>query len=69
MEGPINIFERRNIMLFKKKFVIVEIHKSGVKITHHINGSKQNIESAIEQYKKRANDYVMVGMNGMVVWV
>ena len=56
-------------MLFRKEFVIVEIHKSGVKITHRLNGSKQTIETAIERYKGRAIDYVMVGRNGMVVWV
>lgn len=56
-------------MLFKKEFVIVEIRKSGSKTTHHINGSKQIIEAAIERYKSRAIDYLMVGRNGMVVWV
>ena len=57
-------------MLFKKKkFVIVEIRKSGAKITHYLSGSKDNIECAIERFKGRSIDYVMVGNEGMVVWV
>lgn len=56
-------------MLFKKKFVVVEIRNSGVKITHYLSGSKQSIESTIKEFKDRANDYAMVGKDGMVVWV
>ena len=57
-------------MLFKKKkFVVVEIRKSGAKITHYLSGSKDNIECAIERFKGRSIDYVMVGNEGMVVWV
>ena len=58
-------------MLFKEKnkFTILEIRESGVRITHYVNGSKEKIDSTIEEFKNRAKDYERVGSDGMVVWV
>ena len=55
-------------MLFNKKFEVVEIYESGVKVTHYLNGSKKAVNKDIEMYKNNAKEYQMVGKNAMIVW-
>ena len=54
--------------MFKKRFEIVEIMESGVRITHMLYKSRKQIEKTIEWAKKHSKDYQMVGKNGMIVW-
>lgn len=55
-------------MLFEMKFKVVEIHKNGVTITTELKGSRRKVKKDIEEYKRSASKYEMVGKNGMVVW-
>ena len=54
--------------MFKKRFEIVEIMESGVRITRTLEGSRKYIKKNIEWSKKHFKDYQMVGKNGMIVW-
>lgn len=57
-------------MLFKTKFVVVEVNKrSGVTITHYLNGSRKEVNESVKKFKMNSNNYQMVGKNGMIVWV
>lgn len=56
-------------MLFKTKFEVVEIHKSGLRVTHYLSGSKKDIMKEVDLYKRTFKEYEMVGKNGMIVWV
>ena len=55
-------------MLFEIKFEVVEIHKSGLKVTHYLKGKRKDVKEDIEMYKKNSKDYKMIGKNGMIVW-
>lgn len=56
------------IMLFEKKFEVIEIYESGVRVTNYLHGSKKAINKDIEIYKNNAKEYQMVGKNAMIVW-
>lgn len=57
-------------MLFKTKFVVVEVYKrSGVTVTHYLNGSRKDVNESVKKFKMNSNNYQMVGKNGMIVWV
>lgn len=55
-------------MLFEKKFEVIEIYESGVRVTNYLHGSKKAINKDIEIYKNNAKEYQMVGKNTMIVW-
>lgn len=55
-------------MLFEMKFEVVEIHKSGATVTHYLKGTKRNVKKDVDEFKRKAKDYQMVGKNGMVVF-
>lgn len=56
-------------MLFNNyTFEVVEIFKSGARVTHYHMGRKKAVMNDIEQYKKNYKKYQMVGKNGMIVW-
>ena len=55
--------------MFNKKFEIVEIRESGVRVTHRLSGKKSEVKKDIEAFKGIAKDYMMVGKTGMIVWV
>lgn len=56
------------MMLFEKKFEVVEIYENGVVITNYLKGHKRDVKKDIETYKQAAKKYEMVGKNGMIVW-
>ena len=58
-------------MLFKTKFKfeVVEIHKSGLRVTNYLSGRKKDVMKEVELYKRTFKEYEMVGKNGMIVWV
>lgn len=56
------------MMLFEKKFEVVEIYENGVVITNYLKGHKRDVKKDIENYKHAAKKYEMVGKNGMIVW-
>ncbi|MCM1090088.1 MAG: hypothetical protein NC413_04545 [Muribaculum sp.] len=55
-------------MLFKKNFKVVEIHESGLRITHYLSGKAKDVEKDIEMFKNNSKSYEMMGKEGMVVW-
>lgn len=55
-------------MLFKMKFKIVEIRKSGATITHYLNGKRNEVKKDIEAFKQISEKYEMIGKDGMIVW-
>lgn len=55
-------------MLFESNFEVLEIHDSGVKITHLMRGKRKDIKRDIEMFKKNSKDYMMVGKKFMIVW-
>ena len=56
------------MMLFKKKFKVVEILKNDVTVVTWLEGKPKDVNKDIEDYQKNAKRYVMVGKEGMVVW-
>lgn len=57
-------------MLFNNyTFEVVELYKSGCRVTTYHRGSKKAVMNDIEQYKKNCREYQMVGKKGMIVWV
>ena len=56
-------------MLFKKRFVVVEIRESGASLTHYLIGSRKEVNESVKKFKMNSNNYQMVGKNGMIVWV
>lgn len=55
-------------MLFDKKFEVIEVYKSGARITTYLHGSRKDVNKDIEKIKKNAKEYQLVGKNGMIVW-
>lgn len=66
-ERPLYIKEEF-IMLFEKKFKVVEIRESGAVITHYLKGRKHDVNKDVEAFKQQAKRYEMVGKTGMIVW-
>ena len=56
-------------MLFKKRFVVVEIRESGSHLTHYLIGSRKEINESVKEFKINSKSFQPVGKNGMVVWV
>ena len=56
------------IMLFEKKFKVVEIRESGAVITHYLKGRKHDLNKDVETFKQNAKRYELVGKEGMIVW-
>ena len=54
--------------MFNKKFKIVEIHDSGVVVTHYLKGKRNEVKKDIEAFKKIFKKYEMIGKDGMIVW-
>lgn len=55
--------------MFTTKFEVIEIYKSGVSITNYLKGNKKAVKKDVEEYKKKAKNYQMVGKKAMIVWV
>ena len=56
------------IMLFEKKFKVVEVRESGATITYYLKGKRNDVKKDVEKLKQKSKRYEMVGKNGMVVW-
>lgn len=55
--------------MLKIKFEVFEIRNDGVYVTHHLHGSRKEIEEELDRLKKRSKCYEMFGKNGMIMWV
>ena len=55
-------------MLFEKKFEVIEIYESGVRVTNYLRGSRKAVNKDIETYKQKSKEYQLVGKNAMIVW-
>lgn len=55
-------------MLFTKRFKVIEVYKSGLRVTSYLNGTKKAVENDIENIKKNAKSYEMVSKDAMIVW-
>lgn len=56
-------------MLFKKKFVVLEIREGGVQITHYLIGSRKEMNESIKKFKMNSKKFRLVSKKEMVVWV
>ena len=57
-------------MLFNNyRFEVVQIYRSGTRVTSYHIGRKKAVLRDIERYKKNCKSCQMVGTNGMIVWV
>ena len=68
MERRLHNLKEEFIMLFEKKFKVVEIRESGAVITHYLKGHKHDVNKDVEAFKQKAKRYEMVGKEGLVVW-
>lgn len=66
-EKTLNI-EEEIVMLFEKKFKVVEVRESGATITHYLKGKRQDVKKDVEMFKLKSKRYEMVGKDGMIVW-
>ena len=55
-------------MLFEKKFEVIEIYESGVRVTNYLRGSRKAVNKDIEMYKQKSKEYQLIGKNAMIVW-
>lgn len=55
--------------MFNIRFEVIEVYESGVRVTHYLKGKRKDVKKDIELYKAKAKKYIMVGKNGMVMWV
>ena len=54
--------------MFKTKFEVIEIYKSGVRVTNRLEGKRRDVEKDVELFKNRSKDYQMVGKKAMLVF-
>lgn len=54
--------------MFNKKFEVIEVYKSGLRVTNYLRGTKKAVNKDIEMYKANFKDYQMIGKNTMIVW-
>ena len=68
MKKIIDILKEVIIMLFEKKFDVIEIYESGVRVTNYLRGSRKAVNKDIEMYKQKSKEYQLIGKNAMIVW-
>lgn len=55
-------------MLFEVNFEVIEVFKSGARVTHLLRGKRSDVKKDVENFKRNAKDYQMVGKKTMIVW-
>lgn len=56
------------INLIDTEFTIIEVYKSGARVTHLFRGRRKDVMKDVENWKRHFGDYMMVSKKVMIVW-